>query len=197
MARGYLRALLWAMVKEEWRLHRSFVGSVGSGFFPLVILLFSLALSIGSPTLLRSVSIERVLLALHIGSFLYGLGVGALAEVGEQVMTRRLGQVGLLLRLPLLHPLQFRTVMGVFFVKDAIYYILYTIAPLLAGMLVLIPMGRASASGLVLLGLTILLSFAIGMALSFLLSAIATRSRFALAGAVCALLGLSVTVWPL
>ncbi|MGQ9582332.1 MAG: hypothetical protein ACUVV6_02315 [Thermoplasmatota archaeon] len=197
MARGYRLALLWAMMKEEWRLHRSFVGSVGSGFFPVAILLFSLAISAGSPALLESVSPGRILLALHIGALLYGLGVGALAEVGEQAMTRRLGQVGLLLRLPLLHPLPFRAVIGVFFVKDAIYYTLYSLFPLLAGMSVLVPMGRASAGGLALLALTTFLTFITGMALSFLLSALAARSRAALAGAAAAVLGLVATVWPL
>ncbi|MEM2869260.1 MAG: hypothetical protein QW379_02400 [Thermoplasmata archaeon] len=197
MAAALYRSLLWAMLKEEWRLHKSFVGAVGSGFFPLVIFLFSLVLSIASPLLTKRVSVETVLLALHLGALLYGLGVGALARIGEEVMTRRLGQVSFLLRLPVLEPVSFRAMMSVFFVKDAIYYVLYSIVPLTAGLAALVPLGRASAAGVALLGLTVLLSFMLGMGVSFLLSALSTRSGVALGAAALVLLVLTVAAWPL
>jgi hypothetical protein len=189
--------LFKAMFREEWRLHKSFVGSVGSGFFPVVIFLFSLVLAATSPVILKNIDMSTILLAVHLSALLYGLGVGALAQIGEQVMTRRLGQVNMLLQLPVLQPISFKTVMGVFFFKDAAYYILYSIIPLVGGIAAAIPFTRITAGGAALLFLTVLLIFMIGMALSFLLSALSVRSKAALAVAGAMVMALAAAAWPL
>ena len=189
--------LFRAMLREEWRLHKSFVGSVGSGFFPVVIFFFSLVLAATSPVLLKKVDMTLVLLLLHIAAVMYGLGVGALARIGEQVMTRRLGQVSMLLQLPMLQPIRFRTAMGIFYVKDAVYYILYSIIPLVGGIAVAMPVTRITPAGVGSLFVTILLTFMLGMALSFLLSAVSIRSRAATAGVGLAVLLVLAAVWPL
>jgi len=189
--------LFKAMFKEEWRLHKSFVGSVGSGFFPVVIFLFSLVLAATSRVILKNIDMTTILLALHLSAVLYGLGVGALAQIGEQVMTRRLGQVNMLLQLPTLQPISFRSVMGVFFFKDAAYYILYSIIPLVGGIAAAIPFTRITPGGAALLFITVLLTFMMGMALSFLLSALSIRSRAAMGLGALAILALVAAVWPL
>jgi|GEM_PF-2276429 len=185
------------MLREEWRLHRSFVGAVGSGFFPVMIFFFSLVLAATSPVLLRKMDVSLVLLVLHVSAALYGLGVGALAQIGEQVMTRRLGQVNMLLQLPALQPVRFRTVMGVFYAKDAVFYILYSIIPLVGGIAAAVPLSRITPGGVALLFVTVLLTFMLGMGLSFLLSAVALRSRAAAAAVALAIAGLVALVWPL
>lgn len=189
--------LFKAMFKEEWRLHRSFVGSVGSGFFPLVIFLFSLVLAATSPVILKNIDMTVVLLALHLAGLFYGLGVGALAQIGEQVMTRRLGQVNMLLQLPMLQPISFKSVMGVFFFKDAAYYILYSIIPLVGGIAVAIPLTHITTGGAAMLFVTILLTFMMGMALSFLLSALSIRTKAAAGALALIILALGVAAWPL
>jgi hypothetical protein len=189
--------LFGAMLREEWRLHRSFVGAMGSGFFPVVIFLFSLVLAATSPVLLKKLDMTMVLLVLHLAAVMYGLGVGALARIGEQVMTRRLGQVNMLLQLPMIHPVRFRTVMGIFYVKDAVFYILYSIIPLVGGIAVAIPLTRITIAGVGLLFITMLLTFLTGMSLSFLISALSIRSRAAMAALVLVILALVATVWPL
>lgn len=194
-------ALPWelfkAMFREEWRLHKSFVGSVGSGFFPVVIFFFSLVLAATSPVILRNIDQPTILLGLHIAAILYGLGVGALARIGEQVMTRRLGQVNMLLQLPSLQPISFKTVMGVFFFKDAAYYILYSIIPLVGGIAAAMPMTRITPQGAATLFVTMLLTFMMGMALSFLLSALSIRSRAASGAGALVILILAAAAWPL
>ena len=165
-------ALYWtlfkAMLREEWRLHKSFVGAVGSGFFPVVIFFFSLVLAATSPVLLKKLDMALVLLVLHLSAVMYGLGVGALAQIGEQVMTRRLGQINMLLQLPTLQPVSFKSVMGLFYVKDAVYYILYSIIPLVGGIAVAIPVTTITVAGVALLFVTVLLTFMTGMALSLI-----------------------------
>jgi hypothetical protein len=185
-----------SMLREEWRLHKSFVGAVGSGFFPVVIFLFSLVLAATSPVLLKKLDMTMVLLVLHLAAVMYGLGVGALAQIGEQVMTRRLGQINMLLQLPTLQPVSFKSVMGIFYVKDAVYYILYSIIPLVGGIAVAIPVTKITVAGVALLFVTILLTFMMGMALSFLLSALSIRSGAA-AGALALLIVALVLAYPL
>ncbi len=194
-------ALYWhlfrAMLREEWRLHKSFVGAVGSGFFPVVIFLFSLVLSATSPVLLKKLDMAMVLLVLHLSAVLYGLGVGALARIGEQVMTRRLGQVNMLLQLPALQPISFRSVMGIFYVKDAVFYILYSIIPLVGGIAAAMPVTKITLAGVALLFVTVLLTFMMGMALSFLLSALSIRSTAAAGALALVIVALVVWAYPL
>ena len=201
------------MLREEWRLHKSFVGAVGSGFFPVVIFLFSFVLAATSPVLLRKLDMSLVLLVLHLSAVLYGLGVGALAQIGEQVMTRRLGSVNMLLQLPVLQPVSFRSMMGIFYVKDAVFYILYSIIPLVGGgdaadqrysiiplvggIAAAIPVTKITPAGAALLFVTVLITFMMGMALSFLLSALMLRSKAAAGALALFVVALVLLVRPL
>ena len=185
------------MLKEEWRLHRSLIGKYGSGFFPLYVFVLSALLAYAMPTFLTNLSHATFLLMLHASSALYGLFVGSMGHVGEQIWSRRLGQINVLLQLPQYTPLSFRRTMGLFYLKDALFYVVYTFIPLTCGIAVgasFVGVGLGSVS---LLGVTMVLTFMMGMSVSFLLSAMTTRSK-SLAG----LLGLSLAcyvsaVWPL
>jgi hypothetical protein len=184
------------MFKEELRLHRSFVGSIGSGFFPVMIFFLSVVLAV-TFSRFKGIDVPTVLLMLHTGSVLYGLGVGALGRIGAQVMTRRLGQVNVLLALPSVQPISFSRVMAIFYLKDATFYILYAIVPIIGGIAVGAPFANASLTSVGLLGLTLFLAFTIGMSLSFLASTVSTRSRAVSAAGLLAVLGLVALVWPL
>jgi hypothetical protein len=184
------------MFKEELRLHRSFVGSIGSGFFPVMIFILSVVLAV-TFSRFKGIDVPTVLLMLHAGSVLYGLGVGALGRIGEQVMTRRLGQVNFLLALPYLQPVTFRRVMAIFYLKDATFYILYAIVPIVGGIAVGAPFANTSLVSVGLLGVTLFLAFMIGMSLSFLASTVSTRSRVMPLAGLLLVLGLVGLVWPL
>ena len=106
--------LLLDMIKEEWRLHRSMVGGLGSALFPLMIFF----LTVIAPFLLQNLPLATMLLMLHAASLVYGLFVGGFGSIGERVMTQRLGQVNMLLQLPQTYPVTFRRVMAIFYVKD-------------------------------------------------------------------------------
>jgi hypothetical protein len=186
-----------SMMREEWRLHKSFQGAIGSHVFPAVIFAFSAFLSLSAPLILGNIEASRILLLIHLGALGYGLFVGAMGYIGEQVMTRRLGQVNMVLGIPRLLPVSFRRVMAVFYVKDAVYYVLYSIIPLVLGAAVGAPLAGVSLLTVGRLGLTAFLAFMTGMGASFLLSAAHIRSRVLL-GSLMLLLGCSVaSVWPL
>lgn len=167
--------LLRCMLLEEWRLQRSFVGSFGSYFFPLVIFLMSLVLVVVFP--FREVESSSVLDFIHIMMFLYGLGVGGIALIGEQVMARRIGQVNFLLRLPQTETISFRRSMAVFYVKEVFFYVLYSILPFGAGIVLGGLIAGLTVTSTLMVSLTVGLVFGLGMSLSFMISGLMTRSR--------------------
>ncbi len=196
MARGLDRRLFGLMFREEIRLQKSFIGPIGSSFFPAVIFLFSVVLAVTFPRL-QGLELPTVLLMLHVGALVYGLSVGALGRIGEEAMTRRLGQVSMILRLPQTQPLSFRRAIGLFFFKDAAYYVLYAILPIVAGIAVGAPLAGVPFASVGFLGLTLFLAFMIGMSLSFLVSVASTRSRSATLAVALVALALVLFVWPL
>ena len=196
VARGLDRRLFGLMVREELRLHKSVIGPFGSSFFPAMIFLFSVVLAVTFPRL-GSLDLPTVLLMLHVAALLFGLSVGALGRIGEEVMTRRLGSVSLILGLPQTQPLSFRRAMAIFYLKDATYYVLYAILPIVAGIAVSAPLTGVPLGSVGLLGFSLFLAFMIGMSVSFLASIAWTRSRPATLAAALATLALVLLVWPL
>lgn len=165
-----------SMVKEEFRLQESFVGAVGSIFFPVIIFLFSLILSISSTVIIESMGLYKAVLFLNMAAVFYGIFVGFLGKIGEEVMTRRYGQINLLLQTPKLFPVSFRKIMAHFFIKDAVFYLFYSIIPFGLGLLVSRPISNFAFSFVALVTLALSVSFMFGMSLSFLFSAISMRS---------------------
>jgi hypothetical protein len=179
--------LFKSMVKEEWRLHQSLVGGFGSGLFPVMIFMLTAICAFITPYIMGNIEITTILLMLHLASVIYGVFVGGFGRIGEHVMTRRLGQVNMLLQLPQLYPISFKKVMGVFYLKDSLYYLVYSYIPLVMGVAVVAPSAGVSYHGVGVLGVTMFLAFMMGMGLSFALSALSLNS-----GKGTALLSLAV-----
>jgi hypothetical protein len=171
--------LVRLMMSEEMRLNAGMIGRVQFMLFPAMILIFSLVLALASKQLLASTSMDQMYLILHALLFAYGLGVGGFALFGDMIANRRFGQVTLLLQTPMLLPLRFRTIFLAFYVKDVIYYMLYTIAPLVAGIALSIPVTGFHPGSVLFLLLTATLSFLLGISLSFSLSSVYVRWRAA------------------
>ena len=188
--------LFAAMLREELRLHRSLIGPMGSTLFPAFVFALSSAMAVAAALVFRNLRYTTILLMLHAASWLYGCFVGALGHVGEQAMTRRLGQVSMLLQLPQIHPVSIRRTMGLFYLKDALFYLLYSFVPLTAGVALAAPLAGVPLGSVALLGATMFLTFMMGMGMSFLISALATRSKSAAAVFGLSTLGLISAVWP-
>jgi len=169
--------LFKSMLKEEWRLHQSFIGRLGSVMFPVFTLVFTIFIAFFGQIVMRNLSGDISIQILHGAAFLYGLFVGALGGMGEQVMTRRLGQVSMLLQLSQQYPISFKRLMGLFFIKDALFYLGYTFLPLTVGLLISSPIIGVGFFEMFMGGATLFLTFMMSMASSFLLSAVYTSNK--------------------
>jgi hypothetical protein len=185
------------MIREEWRLHKSLIGGLGSGLFPLMIFIFTVFGALIMPIITGNIEIYSILLMLHLASFFYGFFVGGFGKIGEHVMTRRLGQVNMLLQLPQLYPVSFKLMMSVFYVKDSLYYLMYSFVPLVLGLGIAAPYAGVSYNGIGVLGVTLFLVFMLGMGLSFTLSTLISRSRAMRLTVFCLMFSLTLLVYPL
>jgi hypothetical protein len=189
--------LLKQMVKEEWRLHKSLSGGLGSTLFPLVIFVIASLCAFASQVLLRGLSMVTLILILHVASVGYGFFVGGFGALAENIMTRRLGQVNLLLQMPQTYPVTFRKMMALFYVKDSIFYLIYTFVPMVLALGLVGGFFGHSLIGVAVIGGTTFLAFLIGMGVSFVISAVTLRSRL-LGAFVSLMLLLAVSlIWPL
>jgi hypothetical protein len=68
--------------------------------------------------------------------------------------------------------------MAVFYLKDSLYYLLYSYVPLVLGAALVAPYAGVSYQGIGVLGVTMFLAFMTGMGLSFSLSALSLNSKW-------------------
>lgn len=180
--------LIRLMMREERRLNSAMIGKAQFLLFPVVILVFSLVLALSSEQLFRALPLDQVYTALLAIITLYGLGVGGFALFGERIAQRRFGDVTLMLQTPSIQPISFRTMLLVFYVKDIIYYLVYSIVPIVAGIALSIPITGFHPGSVGFLAVTMTLSFLFGISLSFLLSSIYVRRKALFALLVAAIL---------
>jgi hypothetical protein len=153
--------ILKLMFKEEFRLQASFFNRSYFLTSSLVLMLFTFVMGMSLPLLRRAVAIEDLLLAAHWVILFYGFGVGGFALFGERILERRFGSISLLLGSSYTLPIRHRRLFFLFYIKDTMYYILFTILPLIIGLII--------ASGFVSISLTSLFMLFISLSMAFLL----------------------------
>ena len=166
------------MFKEEWRLHTTLIGGLGSGFFPLLIFIMTLILVTLSPTILFKMDLFTTIVISQAMAFSYGIFVGSLGQIGQQSMSMMFGQLNLLVQLPQSNPVSIRSIVGIFFIKDALYYLVYTIIPILLGLVSGAAMLNINLLKSLELGIATAFSIIEGMTFGFFISSISTRGRF-------------------
>lgn len=176
------------MLSEERRLNSAVIGQAQFLMFPVLILFMSLVIAISSKQLLRTMAMDQVYVILHSIILIYGLGIGGFALFGERMAERRVGEVSMLLETPAIQPVSFKEVFFSFYVKDIIYYILYSILPLVGGVALSMPLTGFQATSVLFLLLTITTSFLFGISMSFLLSSMYVRWKAVFGAIVVALL---------
>ncbi len=179
--------LVRIMMSEERRLNASMIGGVQFLLFPVFILILSLVLSLASTQLLKNLPLDEAYLILHAVILLYGVSVGGLASFGDRISERRFGPVSFVLQTPATQPISYRELFAAFYVKEMIYYFLYSIVPIIGGMLLSIPVSGFQVTSVLFLLLTLTLSFLLGLSFSFFLSAVGARSKIALGAVLGAL----------
>jgi len=131
MSDGRARRVFVEMLREEWRLHsRLFRGSHFSLFPVFICLLVG-----GAAKLLAVTGTEpkTVFAGLHALVFVFGLHTGSLGFVGRDALRNLLGDVTLLVFSARTLPLSQNTLLGLFVVKDSVYYAVLFLLPISLG----------------------------------------------------------------
>jgi hypothetical protein len=164
MSDGRARRVFVEMLREEWRLHsRLFRGSHFS-LFPVFICLL-----VGGAAKLLAVTgtaPKTVFAGLHALVFVFGLHTGSIGFVGRDALRNLLGDVTLLVFSARTLPLSQNTLLGLFVVKDSVYYAVLFLLPISLGTVLAVHGVAApllAAATVSLLWTTLTLTFVLGM----------------------------------
>ena len=169
--------LLRLMLREEYRVHTGYSGRLAFLAFPVIITVFSLAIAVTSERLFAYTPISDAILLLHASVFLYGLSVGAFGFLGRQYLERTNGTRNYLIAMPGILPMRLRRTFLGMYVRDAIFYVGLLLAPATLGLIVSIPFTHFRITSIGVLFGAALLSFVLGMSLSFFVSILYMRNQ--------------------
>ncbi len=180
--------LLRLMLKEEFRVHASYSSQTMFVSFPFIITMFSLSIAVTSGRLFAFTPLPDAILLLHVSVFLYGLSVGAFGFLGRQYLERTSGTRNYVVAMPGILPMRFRRTFLGMFVRDAIFYMVLLLVPATVGLALSVPVTHFRLTSIGVLFGAALMSFLLGMSVSFFVSTIYMRTR---AGFVFAVAGVS------
>ena len=178
------------MLKEEFRTHSSYSGKYRFLTFPFFVFVMTFGSGLTLNTMLETVSLERFATFSHLAAFLYGLSVGAFGIMGREYLERRYGRSNYLVAMPYLLPISFKTTFLGIYLRDVLFYILLMLVPATLGLVASAPIMGFSFASIGLLFIALILTFMLGMSLSFLASVIYirhTRAFVAMTAAIAAL----------
>ncbi|OPY34495.1 MAG: hypothetical protein A4E32_00224 [Methanomassiliicoccales archaeon PtaU1.Bin124] len=172
-----MTGILGLMMREEYRLHVSYSSSRVFFTMPLYVILFTAFFGATFGTFSGTMSLSQIIIMVHLGLFIYGLSVGAFGFLGRTYIERRYGKNNFLVTMPFLVPISFRKVYLAMFVRDLIFYSFLILGPAFVGLSIASIVVHYQFISIVLLFAALFLSFLMGLAFSFLVSVIYTRSR--------------------
>ncbi len=178
--------LLRLMIKEEFRVHASYSGRKMFLFFPLIVVVFAFVIAVTSGKLLAYTPLADAILLLHLSVFLYGMSVGAFGFLGRQYLERKNGTRNYIVTMPGILPMRLRQTFLGMYVRDAIFYVGLLLAPATAGLILSMPITHFRLTSIAILFGAALLSFLLGMSLSFFVSTLYMRSRVGFVTSVAA-----------
>jgi hypothetical protein len=164
------------MLKEEFRTHTSYSGRSRFLTFPLFVFLLSFASGLTLDKMLETITLEQFGTFAHLSAFLYGLSVGAFGLMGREYLERRYGRNNYLVAMPYLLPISFRTTFLGIYLRDAVFYVILMLVPATLGILAAAPLMGFSIISIALFFVAVLLTFMLGMSLSFLASVFYIRN---------------------
>jgi hypothetical protein len=171
-----VKDLLTLMLKEEFRSHASYSGRQRFLTFPLFVFILAFGSGLTMDKMLETVSLGQFALFAHMSAFVYGLSVGAFGIMGREYLERRYGTSNYLVAMPYLLPISFRTTFLGIYLRDAVFYILLLLAPATLGLVAAAPFMGFSLFSIGLFFIAVMLTFMIGMSMSFLASVIYIRN---------------------
>ncbi|CAJ37650.1 hypothetical protein [Methanocella arvoryzae] len=181
--------LFWLFIKEEYRAQSSMFKS-SFLMYPAFILMLSGLMGLMLLPMRMSLSTYDLVTLAQICVFMSGMLVGGMAMFQEAILERRMPGVRLLLNIPGTLPVSNKKMFAFFYFKDILYYICMNVLPVLFG-LYLSTFITGLHVDLPLAAVTFILSFLLGVSVSFALSTIAVRSKALFAVILLAIVGLA------
>ncbi|MCK4456837.1 MAG: hypothetical protein KAW39_03775 [Thermoplasmata archaeon] len=179
-------------LREEFRMHTYYTNPRMFLAFPFIVCMFSFGVALTSDRILADTTLDEVMLLLHVSVFLYGLSVGAFGFMGREYVERQHGRRKYLVASPLTLPISFRKTFLGMYLRDVIFYVLLLLLPATLGLLFSVPFSGFRWTSIVLLFLAALVSFLIGISLSFFASVVYIRNHAAFIGVTVLIVGLFV-----
>lgn len=172
------RQLLTLQMKEEWRVMTSYFSSEKLFFlFPVIIFFVGFFMGLLLPLFKSAFDMRELLVAFTLLLGAYGLFVGAFGFFADEVAQRWFREARLLISMYDVLPLSFRRIFTWFYVKDIIYYLFLTIFPLFLGVFLSFKINHTIFLKVMV---TSVLSFLVGVSVSFVISSVYVRNRFSL-----------------
>ncbi|AGB31152.1 hypothetical protein C488_01709 [Natrinema pellirubrum DSM 15624] len=167
------RRLLAILFREEWRMHTELFGGWRFALFPFVIA----ALAVGGSVALVETGTApgTVVVGLHVLAAGFGLYSGTAGFAGSDMLENVFGRLSLLLSSSTTLPLSRRRLLGVFLLKDALFYGVAFVLPMALGGAVAEGLSATTPLSLVAFWASLFLVFAVGMATTVALIAVRTR----------------------
>ncbi|MFC6718312.1 hypothetical protein ACFQGT_11780 [Natrialbaceae archaeon GCM10025810] len=181
-----LRTLFPVLLREEWRLHTNLFGGWRFALFPLLIA--GLTAGAGVALAATGTSSGSVIAGVHALALVFGLYSGTAAFAGSDMLESVFGRLSFVLSSASTLPLSRRRLLGVFLLKDALFYGVVFVLPMALGVAPLLEDGLSASilPSITAVWLSLCLTFAAGMAATVALIAFRTR------GAPTSLLGAGV-----
>lgn len=176
------------LLLEEWRLHTQLFGGIRFALFPAMIAGIVAAGAIALSE--TGYTTAEILAGLHLLVLGFGLYSGTSGFAGSDMLENVFGRLSLLLSSPDTLPLGRRYLLGIFLVKDGLFYGCVIVLPAAIGAIPLLTIGPMLPVSVLALWLSLLAVFAGGMAMTVL--AIAVRTQGVPAWAIGGSIGVAV-----
>ncbi|HMK46191.1 MAG TPA: hypothetical protein VK436_06155 [Methanocella sp.] len=167
--------MFWLFIKEEYRAQSSMFRS-SFLMYPVMIFVLTCLMGLMLLPMRMSLSTYELITLAQVGVFMSGMLVGGMAMLQETILERRMSGIRLLLNIPMTLPISNKRVFTHFYFKDILYYICMNVVPVVLGLYASTFVTGININ-LPLAALTFILSFMIGVSVSFALSTVAVRSR--------------------
>ncbi|MDS0475166.1 hypothetical protein [Natrinema sp. 1APR25-10V2] len=165
--------LLAILFREEWRMHTELFGGWRFAVFPLVIV--GLAVSATVALVETGTAPETIVGGLHALALGFGLYSGTAGFAGSDMLENVFGKLSLLLSSSTTLPLSRRRLLGVFLLKDALFYGVAFVLPMALSSAALEGLSASTPLSVALFWLSLCLVFAAGMAVTVALIAVRTQ----------------------
>ena len=193
------------MFREEWRQNVDFARKRHIMMFPVMLALVAMIITVGLRFLTGDAGIEsyydtqmaadaqaekaftwaELKIGLHLSLFMFSLGMGSFAFIGRNMVSQRGSGKSYLLAGPALLPLELPPVYLAYYCKEVAFYLCLILTPVVGGMALGILFGMMTGLSIPLLWSSLpivlgcmLVTMMQGLALSFLASAVWSRSSF-------------------